>query len=368
LEYSMAHQSKAIELGSVLVTGGAGFLGANLATALLDRGHKVRVFDLAPCQLQHQNLELVQGDICEQQALRAACSGIDRVFHTASVIETRSGKAVSAELRDKVFAINVGGTAGLLAACREQGVKRCIYTSSNSVVIGGKPLCGVDESSPYTTRFAELYTETKVAAEKLVLEANGEGGVLCCAIRPSGIWGAGDKVMFYRMIERLIAGEVTAILGDGTARLDNSYIGNLVHGHILAAERLVPGAAAGQAYFINDGEAVNMMAVSRPLIEALGYTFPSRHLPFRPLWLLFSVWQLLHFRLRLPPPPLTPLALERICIDNHFSIDKARRQLGYQPLYTSAQGMEESMPYYRKLYDDIHYAMEHDPNYAASTF
>ena len=365
----MTDQNTAIELGSVLVTGGAGFLGANLAAALLDRGHKVRVFDLAPCQLQHQNLEFVQGDICDQQALLAACSGIDTVFHTASIIETRGGKAVSAELRDKVFAINVGGTAGLLGACREQGVKRFIYTSSNSVVIGGKPLCGVDESSPYTTRFAELYTETKVVAEKLVLEANGECGLLCCAIRPSGIWGAGDKVMFYRMIERLIAGEVTAILGDGTARLDNSYIGNLVHGHILAAEHLVPGGvAAGQAYFINDGEAVNMMAFSRPLIEALGYAFPSRHLPFRPLWLLFSAWQFLHFRLRLPPPPLTPLALERICIDNYFSIDKARRQLGYQPLYTSAQGMEESMPYYRKLHDDMHYAMEHDLNYAASTF
>lgn len=365
----MAGQNAVAELGGVLVTGGAGFLGSHLVAALLERGHKVRVFDLAPCQQQHQHLEFVQGDICDRQALLAACCGIDTVFHTASIIETRGGKAVSAELRDKVFAINVGGTADLLAACREQHVKRFIYTSSNSVVIGGEPLRGADESTPYTTRFAELYTETKVAAEKLVLEGSGEGGVLCCAIRPSGIWGAGDKVMFYRMIERLIAGEVSAILGDGSARLDNSYIGNLVHGHILAAEHLQPGAAAaGQAYFINDGEAVNMMAFSKPLIEALGYPFPSRHLPFKPLWLLFSLWQFLHFRLALPAPPLTPLALERICIDNHFSIDKARRELGYQPLYNSAQGMEASMPYYQKLHDDMRYAMEHDPNYTASTF
>ena len=151
------------------------------------------------------------------------------------------------------------------------GVKRFVYTSSNSVVMGGQNIAGGDETLPYTDRFNDLYTETKVVAERFVLSQNGIDGMLTCAIRPSGIWGRGDQTMFRKLFESVIAGHVKVLVGRKSARLDNSYVHNLIHGFILAAEHLVPGGTApGQAYFINDAEPINMFEFARPVVEACG--------------------------------------------------------------------------------------------------
>lgn len=109
-----------------------------------------------------------------------------------------------------------------------------------------------------------------MAAEKFVLSQSGVDGLLTCSIRPSGIWGGrGDQTMFRKLFENVIAGHVKVLVGNKDAKLDNSYVHNLVHGFILAAEHLVEGGSApGQAYFINDGEPINMFDFSRPVVEA----------------------------------------------------------------------------------------------------
>ena len=99
------------ELGRVLVTGGSGFVGANLVTELLDRGHQVRSFDRAPSPLPaHPRLEVIEGDICDQQTVAAAVDGIDTVFHTAAIIDLMGGSSVTEEYRQRSFAVNVTGT------------------------------------------------------------------------------------------------------------------------------------------------------------------------------------------------------------------------------------------------------------------
>jgi len=221
-------------------------------------------------------------------------------------------------------------------------------------VIGGKSISGGDETLPYTDRFADLYTETKVVAEKFVLAQNGVGGLLTCSIRPSGIWGTGDQTMFRKLFERVVAGHVKVLVGSKHARLDNSYIDNLVHGFILAAEHLVEGGTApGQAYFINDGEPVNMFEFARPVVEACGQRWPTVRISGRLVHTALTLWQRLHFALKFPAPPLEPLAVERLYLDNYFSIAKARRDLGYQPLYTTDKAMEKCLPYYLDLYQEI---------------
>ena len=198
---------------------------------------------------------MLQGDITDAAVCAAAVDGIDTVFHTAAIIELMGGASVTDEYRQRSFAVNVGGTENLVHAGQAAGVKRFVYTSSNSVVMGGQNIAGGDETLPYTNRFNDLYTETKVVAERFVLSQNGVGGMLTCAIRPSGIWGRGDQTMFRKLFESVIAGHVKVLVGRKSARLDNSYVHNLIHGFILAAEHLVPGGTApGQAYFINDAE------------------------------------------------------------------------------------------------------------------
>ncbi|HMZ14652.1 MAG TPA: NAD-dependent epimerase/dehydratase family protein [Mycobacterium sp.] len=343
------------DLGRVLVTGGAGFVGANLVKELLDRGYRVRAFDRVPSPLPpHEQLQVLQGDICDPETVATAVQDIDTVFHTAAIIDLMGGAAATEEYRRRSFAVNVTGTENLVHAAQAAGVQRFVYTASNSVVLGGQRIAGGDETLPYTSRFNDLYTETKVIAEKFVLGQNGVEEMLTCSIRPSGIWGRGDQTMFRKMFEQVIAGRVKVLVGSKDVRLDNSYVHNLIHGFILAAEHLVPGGTApGQAYFINDGEPVNMFEFARPVVEACGERFPKVRVPGRLVHAAMTAWQRLHFRFGLPQPPLEPLAVERVYLDNYFSIEKARRDLGYEPLFTTEQALQDCLPYYTDLYDEM---------------
>ena len=128
------------ELGRVLVTGGAGFVGANLVTELLERGH----FGSAPSTGQpsplppHERLETLVGDISDTANVAAAVDGIDTVIHTAAIIDLMGGASVTDEYRKRSFDVNVGGTKNLIHAAQAAGVKRFVYTASNSVVMGGQ--------------------------------------------------------------------------------------------------------------------------------------------------------------------------------------------------------------------------------------
>jgi 3beta-hydroxy-delta5-steroid dehydrogenase/steroid delta-isomerase len=356
----MGDPSLTTDLGRVLVTGGSGFVGANLVTALLDRGHEVRSFDRAPSPLPaHPRLQVIQGDICDLDTVATAVDGIDTIFHTAAIIELMGGASVTDEYRRRSFAVNVGGTENLVHAAQAAGVKRFVYTASNSVVMGGQSISGGDETLPYTTRFNDLYTETKVVAERFVLSQNGVGGMLTCSIRPSGIWGRGDQTMFRRVFERIVAGEVKVLIGSKRAKLDNSHIHNLIHGFILAGEHLVPGGTApGQAYFINDDDPVNIFEFARPVVEACGQRWPRLRVSGALVRWVMTVWQWLHFRFGLPTPPLEPLAVERLYLDNYFSVAKAGRDLGYEPLFTTEHAMRECLPYYVDLFHQVKSALQ----------
>ena len=351
----MGDASLTSDLGKVMVTGGSGFVGCNLVATLLKRGLEVRSFDRAPSPLPDDpKLEAVVGDICDKDSVAAAVDGIDTVFHTAALIEIVGGSAVTDEVRQRSFAVNLGGTENLVYASQKAGVKKFVYTASNSVVMSGQRIAGGDESMPYTDRFADLYTETKVAAEKFVLSQNGVDGMLTCSIRPSGIWGNGDQTMFKRLFEQVVTGKVKMLIGGKDSRLDNSYVNNLVHGFILAAEHLVDGGTAGgQAYFINDGDPVNMFEFARPVVEAAGAHWPTARVSGKLVHTIMRLWQWMHFKFKLPAPPVEPNAVERLYIDNYFSIAKARRDLGYKPLYTTEEAMQECMPYYVGLYNEI---------------
>ena len=158
----MADATLQTDLGRVLVTGGSGFVGANLVTELLERGLEVRAFDRVASRLpEHPRLEVLEGDITDTDDVAAAVDGINTVFHTAAIIDLMGGGSPSGEARKRSFAVNVTGTENLVRAAQKAGVQRFVYTASNSVVMGGQEISGGDETLPYTDRFADLYTETK---------------------------------------------------------------------------------------------------------------------------------------------------------------------------------------------------------------
>lgn len=321
-----------VDLGHCLVTGAAGFLGRHLVGELLRRGHRVRGLDLAPAAVSHPRYEHVRGDLTAGEALAKACAGIDTVFHAAAVLDF--ARFASAERRERSYAVNVRGVERLVRAAREAGVARLVHTSTNNVTFDA-PVIDGDETLPYAARARDLYTETKILGEQVALAANGHGGLLTCAIRPGGIYGPGEALVFPRLVEECARGVYAVSIGDGSARSDNTFIENLVDGQIEAARHLLPGSpVCGHAYFVTDGRPINYFEFFRPVVEALGFRHPARSLPAGPLHALMTLWELLHHWLAplgLPRPPLLALEVRKIAISHWSGIDKARRDFGWRP-------------------------------------
>ncbi|MGK5093949.1 NAD-dependent epimerase/dehydratase family protein [Deltaproteobacteria bacterium TL4] len=342
------------QLKYCLITGGAGFLGSNLAKALLEKGCKVRLFDITPPHFSHKNLDYLSGDIRNQEDLDQACLGIDTVFHTAAVISLMGGSAVTEEYRKQAYDINVQGTKNVLSACHKHGVARLVYTSSNNVCFDGTPNPDMDSNTPYAQRIYDLYTETKIQVEPYILKANDPHGTLTCVIRPAGIYGPEKCYMLDRFVDELASGKLIANLGNPNAVHDNSYIENLVHGEILAAEHLLPGSpVGGKAYFIVDDEPQNYFEFFRPLIEGLGHQFPKYWIPMFVVMPVFQLWQQLHFRFGITPPMMTPKELDKVCVTHFANIKDAEHDFGYRPVKTVAEAMKQCLPYCRERYDKI---------------
>ncbi len=335
------------QLGVCLVTGAAGFLGRNIVQRLLDEGLTVRALvRKTPLELVDESLRCIRGDVSNLEDVVQACEGVDTVFHTAALISLLGGSTVTKSYRDEARRVNVTGTSNVIEACVSAKVKRLIYTSSVDVCFEGKPLPNMNESLPYPQHFKSVYAETKVAAEKLVLEADAGSSLRTCAIRPDGIYGAEPNEMIVRFVEQLMAGNLVARIGSISALQDNSHVANLVDGHLLAARHHVAnGPACGQAYFIADDEPMNSFEFFRPLIEGLGHRFPQREIPVWLLRPLIHLWQAAHFIFGIPKPMLSPHELDKISVTHYASIDKARNELGYAPKKSVAEAMRECLQY-----------------------
>jgi len=335
------------DLGRCLVTGAAGFVGKHLVAALLERGLQVRALVRnTPLEMNHPNLECFSGDIRNASQILKACEGVDTVFHTAAMIATLGGRAVTREYREQAYAINVAGTDNIVKACREQGVHRLIHTSSVDTCFNATEDLHMDENTPYATRFVCLYTETKIKAEQSILSANSPT-LSTCALRPDGIWGAGG-IMLDTMVEQLHEGKMVARIGGMGGLHDHVHIDNLVHAHLLAADALAPGSpVCGKAYFVSDGEPARIFDFVRPLFEGLGYQVPQRSIPATPLRAMVTIWQWLHFKLGISEPIFTPHELNKLTISNVIHSDAARRDFGYVPIKSVAEGMAEAIAHYR---------------------
>ncbi len=341
------------ELGTCLVTGAAGFVGRNLVATLLDGGCRVRALvHQTPLALEHPALECVSGKVEDPAAVLEACEGVDTVFHTAALIGLLGGSSATAAYRRPAWTVNVLGSENVIRACRRQGVGRLVHTSSVDVCFDGTPNPDMDQRTPYADRPASVYQESKIAAEKQVLAADGDGDLHTCAIRADGIFGPEPNVILDTIVTQVALGRLQAAIGSPGTKQDNTYIRNLIHGEILAARHLGPGGSAcGKAYFISDYAPQNTFEFFRPLIEGLGCEVPSRRIPRGLVRPLLVLWQHLHFRLGVAAPPVTPHELDKISVTHYGSIRDAERELGYRPIVSHEEAMAECLPYCRELFE-----------------
>jgi len=334
-----------------MVTGSAGFVGSNLVRALLDRGCEVHGFDREPAPFEDPKLEWFQGDIRDGDALRKACEGVDTIFHTAAMIETLTyAPKPFAEL---VRSVNIEGTRNLLRVAQESGVRRFVHTSS-VITASGTSQPGVGEAAPYS-KASDLYSSTKVESEQLVLAANGESGLLTSAIRPGGIYGPGERnTIVGPLMKALKQGAPLVVFGDGTSRIDYTYIDNLVDAQIRAAERLVDGSpVCGQAYIVTDGDPINTGQFSQTLVDHMGIDARSIRIPGLLARALATASERVFQVFGKPKPPVSIVEIQLCVDDNYFSIDRARQDLEYQPIVDTREGLRRTAKDAREYYDSL---------------
>ncbi|XP_004600908.2 short-chain dehydrogenase/reductase family 42E member 1 [Sorex araneus] len=322
---------------AVLITGGGGYFGFRLGCALQRTGVPVVLFDIrSPPAPLPEGMEFVRGDIRRLPELEGALRGrgVGCVFHVASY-----GMSGREQLHPTLIeAVNVAGTENVLRACRRRGVARLVYTSTFNVVFGGQEIRNGDESLPYLPLHLhpDHYSRTKSVAERKVLGASGPA-LRTCALRAAGIYGPGEQRHLPRVVSYVERGLFRFVYGAPGSLVEFVHVDNLVRAHVLAAEALTARrghAAAGQAYFISDGRPVNSFEFFRPLVEGLGYPFPSLRLPLALVsglavlteWLHRALGALCDFQ-----PFLTRAEVYKTGVTHYFSLDKARRELGYEP-------------------------------------
>jgi nucleoside-diphosphate-sugar epimerase len=320
----------------VLVTGGGGFVGGYVIEQLLARGYSVRSFGRSPQpKLEARGVEVFCGDLAAAVDVRTACVGVDAVFHVAA-------KAGVWGNWESFYTPNVIGTRNVVEACRQEGVRRLVYTSTPSVVFNRQAIRGGGQALPYGCRWLCHYAHTKAIAEQEALAANCDG-LRVVALRPHLIFGPGDPHLLPRVIESVKAGRLK-IVGAGRNQVDVSYVADVAAAHINALDALESGACAGQAYFISQGEPVVLWAWLNQVLEGLGYPPLTRRIPLPLAYLAGAlaecVWNLTS---KAGEPPITRFVAVELAKDHYFDLQAARRDLAYAPSHSMQVALRETI-------------------------
>jgi nucleoside-diphosphate-sugar epimerase len=325
-------------MSTVLVSGGNGFVGRHLVTALAARGDRVRVLALPGEDTrwleQQRGVAIYRGDITDPESLTAPVAGADGVLHLAAIQDAWRPIEVYRE-------VNVDGTRNVANAALAAGARRFVHMSSSSVYgMGhGRP---VDEAFPLAP-FRDPYPVTKAEADRAVQQMIVRDGLPGVIIRPDQIFGPGDILHFGAMAGRMRAGR-GFLVGKGDNRMPFVYVDDVVRALLLAFDH---GTATGNAYNISSDKAFTQRQMLTAIAEDTGGSPPGRSIPYRVLWAAACLCERLAGSLpSVSRPPVTRLGVAFFGTDNRYAIDKARTELGYQPAVSLREGVRAAAEWY----------------------
>jgi len=248
----------------VVVTGASGFLGRHLTARLLEQGTPVRLLVRQPERVRlasHANVEIVQGDLGDREAVDIAMNGAQIVYHLGAAMQGGWGEHQRA---------TIGGTAHVIESCLEYRVRRLVYVSSLSVLhwAGLSGCRTVKEDAPLESRAAErgFYTQAKLAAERLVLEAVTHRGLPAVVLRPGQI--AGPDTPVAALCNALAVGRWMVLLGAGNTPLPLVHVEDVVDALLLVGQ--APAIRSGAIYHVVDPEPISQAALAWRLASANG--------------------------------------------------------------------------------------------------
>lgn len=354
----------------ILVTGGAGFLGQHIVRELQDEDvDEIRVFDCKPFEnklgfIQKRPIVSIVGDLRSMDDLRVATKGVFAVIHTASLVDVRMFEDSKA-----MEEVNVKGTANVIQSCIDAGVLYLIYTSTIDVVIAHDEIIDGDESLPYPKHHLfRGYATTKATAERLVIAANGvpltQGSgvnLRSVILRSSTMFGEGDPYYVTNILRaaRQTGGTFYRI-GNGLAKFQQAYAGNMAWAHVCAVKTLLRSSTAtamdGRAFFITDDTPVmNIFDFCETFMKIRNFRFSRLRLPYRLMYAVVFLLTWLFWLLRSilgKNSANSNISLSVVISTNlsvYFKRTLAERNLDYRPKYTYRESLEKCLPYYRDL-------------------
>jgi nucleoside-diphosphate-sugar epimerase len=314
----------------IFVTGASGFVGGAATRRFVADGHDVRAMsrsERSDVAIRSMGATPVR---CDLDTVSAREIGdVDVVLHCAAFVEQWGPK-------DAWKRYNVDGTARMLAAAREAGVKRFIHIGTEAALLRGQHLRGVDETYPLAPNSPYPYSSTKARAEKLVRDANAPG-FETIVLRPRFIWGPGDTTLLPVIEEMARSGKFMWING-GRAKTSTTHIFNLTEAIGLALTQ----GRGGEAYFILDDGVRTMREMISGMAASRRIELPNTSVPN---WLPGIIGGVSEFAWRTfglkGEPPLTRFSAMIMSRDCILKDDKARAEMGYRPVISVDDGMRQ---------------------------
>ncbi len=321
----------------VLVTGGTGFTGSHLTRRLLQKGHQVVVIDNQPGifydELKKMGAQIFLGSVTDQKLVHEATKGCEVVHHVAAMFR-------KVNLPKKVYwDVNVEGTRYLLEAALKYGVKKFVNCSTCGVHghVGKSP---ADENAPIAPE--DYYQYTKYEGERVVQKYLDQG-LQIVTLRPTAIYGPGDPERFLMLFKRVNTGRFL-MFGSGASHYHPLYIDNLVDAFELAA---ASNKGNGEVYLIGDKKHYSLNDLVTAIGEVLNVNLKLVHLPFWPLWTLALACEIAYKPLKVEPP-LFRRRVDWFRQNRAFSIEKAKKELGYHPQIDLKTGLAKTAQWYRE--------------------
>ena len=308
-----------------LVTGGAGFIGSNIAEAILERGDAVRVLDnlstghmsnVEPF-LDNPNYEFIEGSICDAATVAKAVEGVDTIFHEAALASVP--RSVEAPLDTNAHCVT--GTVAILDEARKAGVRRVVYAASSSLY-GDQPYSSkreIDLPAPISP-----YGVAKLAGEYYCHAFHATYGLETVCLRYFNVFGPRQdpnseySAVIPLFITAMLQGRQPIVYGDGMQSRDFTFVANVVHANLLAAD--APGVA-GRSFNCANGKTTDLLTLIRLLNAFLGTDIDPRF----------------------DPPRVGDIK------DSLADITNARTYLKYEPPVDFEEGLRRSIDYYRSI-------------------
>ncbi len=317
----------------VLVTGATGFTGGRLAVSLAQRGDQVRALVRKGSDtsfLQGHNIEFVEGDITDQDAVERAVQGCEKVYHIAACFRTAGHP-------DSYYHdVNYSGALYVLDAAKKHGCERVIHCSTIGVHGSVKKIPS-DETAPYSP--CDIYQVTKLEGEKLAIERQKQGQPISI-FRPAGIYGPGDMRLL-KLFKTIHSGRFRMV-GHGSVNFHMVYIDDLVDGITLCGEK---PEALGETFILCGPDYVPLKKLVKLVADAVGVKAPRGHIPLAPVYAAAVMCEAVCVPLRIDPP-LHRRRVGFFTKNRSFTYAKAERVIGYHPKVDCAEGVKRTAQWY----------------------